>query len=159
MIDAKIRSQLMGRLAGLGNFPKDNRDAIVDLQNALDAAENDGIAVAAVNWWIESHVMSPRPADLREFIWPENEKIEALRGGGKCGKCGGAGFTTIFKLVTYKGKSTTILKSEKLDPAMTLEARIAFRAKLPENQEILSGSAPCECLPSTHKVFTDTRAR
>ena len=73
-----------------------------------------------------------------------------------CRACDGAGFISVWKLVTYKGNSFNIERSEAL-PEYNYEMAMEFARKLPDNQTVLSAARACACLAPTHKILTGER--
>lgn len=147
MISQTEAAHQMERLSGLDFYPREDGGK-KELLSALQAAKTVEVAARAVTTWLEGQRECPKPADMRRLIWErqgEAEKVPVCQ-------CGGSGWLTIYRLVTYKGRSLTIDHSEPLN--LDFEERLALREKLGENQEILSGAAACSCLPSTHHALT-----
>lgn len=152
MIDKETAKKQVARLSQFLGFPRGEAGALGELLLAVQSARNEGIAQEAISAFLgtaTSDTRCPMPADIRKAIW-ERQGDDSKR--GKCDWCGGSGFRIVHKLVTYRGKSFTIEHSQTL--GMEGEAILAFRKKLEENQEILSGAVPCSCLPRSHHAVT-----
>lgn len=78
MIDKRVASAQVDRLAGLNWYPRDGAPQI-ELIMAVEAAENEFIASYVVDQWLHYQTESPKPAELRALIWTENEKLLAVR--------------------------------------------------------------------------------
>jgi hypothetical protein len=61
---------------------------------ALMASQSELIAVSAINNWVCYSKECPKPAELRKFIWDENEKIKPAAPApsrNHCKQCNGTG--------------------------------------------------------------------
>lgn len=152
MIEQATASKQVERLAQMFGYPRNEPRALKELHLALMSAKSVALADSVINGILSlatADSRCPMPGDLRRLVW---DRQGDTSGGAKCEQCNGDGWITVYRLVTYKGRSLTIEKSEPLN--LNFEEMIAFRKKLPENQEILSGSVPCSCLPPTHHALT-----
>jgi hypothetical protein len=78
MIDKRIASAQVDRLAGLNWYPRDGV-AQIELILAVEASENEFIAAYVIDQWIRYQTEAPKPAALRSLVWAENEKLAAQR--------------------------------------------------------------------------------
>lgn len=78
MIDSATASKQLQRLSGLDFFPNDEAP-LKELRLAVEAADNENVAVTVVDYWIHYQTHSPKPAELRGLVWAENEKLEVIR--------------------------------------------------------------------------------
>jgi hypothetical protein len=153
MITEKLAKEQIARLGQLDGFPREQPAAIRELIAALMVCQTDALAIGLIDDIIRNvgaGQRCPFPADLRRTAY-ERQETKAPK-YKPCERCGGGGWLTVWRIVTYKGKSFHILRSEPLE--MDQEERMAFGAQLGENQDILSGAAPCDCLPETHHALT-----
>lgn len=164
MIEKHVASEQMERLAGLDFYPRDGK-AQIELIRAIESAENEFIAADVINEWLKYYTQAPKPAQLRLLIADENEKLRNQRRATqkRCSLCHGTGFVTVYRLVTYWPGGYRIKRVEEL-PDYSEEKAHAFREKLTppsvtqlwtagaEAQDILTGAAPCRCLPIEHQA-------
>jgi len=149
MISAAEASQQIERFTGLDYWPRgeDQKAARKELRLAAEVAESCEILKAVVDDWMVSQTQCPKPADLRRMIYDKNsERKEQL---SHCRFCGGNGSITVWRLITYKGNSFTIDKSERLDVATQEEAN-AFAERIAQSpgtahQAVLSAAELCSC--------------
>ena len=144
MIERKFAQDQISRMIGLDYFPSEQK-AQKELLDALMWAKTDAIAVATINEWMTDSSRRPTPHDIRRIVSEHNERYERQleeSGRPKCLICGGCGMTTHHFLVTYRGKSFGIEKSENIDH-LSFEEITEFRKKLPDHQTILSGARNC----------------
>ena len=144
MIDLRFATDQVARMMGLDYFPSEPK-VQKELIEALRWAKTDVIAVATINDWISQESRRPTPADIRRIVAAHNERWERLledSGRPKCSVCGGSGMTVHDFLITYRGKSLSIERSENIDH-LNFEQISEFRKKLPEHQTILSGARDC----------------
>jgi hypothetical protein len=93
MIEEKFGLEQIERLKILDWYPN-TPSGENDLLFALMASATDSIAVAAVNNWVGYSKECPKPAELRKFIWDENEKIKPpapAPSRNHCKQCNGTG--------------------------------------------------------------------
>lgn len=154
-IDKKTVTECVDRLVRIpgsnlqefGTKPKDIRD---DLGRALQRhARTDEHAIRVTDKMVDECKFRPTPAEIRE--WCDGVAVEREKPKGKrCVLCDGTGFETRWYLITYKGASFEVEKSERVSGGME-EAR-DLRAKLNgpscapshlKRQDVLSGAAKC----------------
>lgn len=149
MIDQAQAIKQLERLSGLDFFPKE-KPARKELVLALQCAITDDIAAQVVSEWLAESNVCPKPAELRRLIYSRQEAIlENLR---KCHMCGGSGILTVWRLVTYRGTSWVVEKSQGL--AMDWEQARQFSIDIQTAQEanpnlarqaVLSAAKSCDC--------------
>lgn len=151
MIDQKQAAGQVERLCGLDFFPKE-KAARKELLLAAQSADSEEILKMAVADWVAERGQCPKPSELRRVINSLNEKFHTAV--AKCSICFGAGVVTIWKLITYKGKSFTVLRAETLPDVNDTESANAFIAKLMEHemlnppanrQTVLTAAKNCVC--------------
>lgn len=81
MINQELAIEQLERLKQLDWYPVASDKGVLcagekDLVLALMAAATDSIAIAAVNNWVGYSKECPKPAELRKYIWDENEKVK-----------------------------------------------------------------------------------
>jgi len=142
------KSQLK-RLAHLDGFPK-HSEAIADYLSAL-AVARDVNRVRRVLDVFTSDAEStrcPTAAMVRKVAYEIVEsEVQQQKG---CGACGGSGFMTVYRLVTYHGKSFQIKRTEAVDEPQwkELAERIATEPVGADRQQVLSTAKECECRKS-----------
>lgn len=155
MIDKKTITECVDRLVRLpaqdttdfGTKPKDIRD---ELGRALQRhARTDDHAKRVTDRIVDQCKWRPVPSEIRE--WCEGTAIEQEPPKGRrCTACDGCGFETRWYLITYRGVSFEIEKSERL--TCSFEDMIDLRKKLHgpscppgvnKRQDVLSGAAKC----------------
>lgn len=154
MIEKAFAKAQVARLSQLDGFPRE-APAVGELVLALMVCKTDSTAMQVVTEIIDNAQggsRCPYPADIRRMVYDRQAEGEKR----KCEACGGSGWLTVYRLVTYKGKSLVIEHSEALD--LDFEERLKFQKRLPENQAILSGAVACACLPATHHARTGQHA-
>lgn len=145
MIDSRMAAEQLGRLSGLDFFPKE-KPAQKELRLAIEIAATEGIAERIVSDWLRYNTVSPKPSELRHLCYDENERHK--QNLARCERCGGSGFTTVHKLVTYHGRSFKVKRSETLsvsDNPRELAERIASQPIGDDHQQVLSTAKECEC--------------
>lgn len=150
MIDPVKASKQIKRMAGLNFFPRED-ESVKELRLALETARSEAIAERVVTDWVGIESDAPKPAQLRSLVHEQNEKQQQRE--KKCERCSGCGWLTAWYLVTYKGNSFMIAKSERLDftPGKENEESLEFSRRL-ENveqnkpyQTVLTAAVPCSC--------------
>jgi len=159
MIDSRVAAEQLQRLSGLDYFPKE-KPAQKELRLAIEVATTEGIAEKIISDWLRYSSGSPKPSELRHLLYEENERHTVQL--SQCGRCGGDGFLTRWYLVTYKGNSFTVDKSERLDVANQEEAS-AFAARIAEspgtaNQTVLSAAELCSCRKASVAAVSEANA-
>ncbi len=149
MISATEAAREIERFTGLDFWPRgeENKPARKELRLAAEVAESCEILKAVVDGWVQSQTQCPKPAELRRLIYDKNSERKELL--SRCRFCGGSGCITVWLLVTYKGNSLVVDKSQRIDVHSQEEAN-AFMAKLAEasttvNQTVLTAAEPCSC--------------
>lgn len=138
-----------------GVQPADVRES---LARSLERyAVSDEHAGRMVEWLLferqgDSARFRPEPVEFRQAaeaagVTAKAEVEDQKKKIANCTFCGGTGFTTPYRLVTYAG-GYQIKKCEKVEGDQ--EWLLDFRAKLGANQDILSAAVPCVCLPANH---------
>ena len=122
MIDPKEAAKQVQRLSGLDFFPKEAA-AQKEMRLALECAASDAIAASVVTDWLATASDAPKPAELRRMAYDLNEKFQTQ--ARRCQECVGSGFVTIWRLVTYVGKSYAIKRSERVDGGYEEAMRLA----------------------------------
>ena len=150
MITAKEASDQVERMSGLDFFPrgKDQSPALKELRLALQSAANARIAEQAVTDILGYCTESPKPAQLRSVIWELNEKL--AKRVSDCTICGGSGSETVWVLITYRGRSLTVERSEIMpnmtqDRAMQLAKKLEWDDGPGNNQQIVAAARVCRC--------------
>lgn len=90
MIDKRVASEQVERLAGLDWYPHDGL-AQIELIRAAESAENEFIAAHVVNEWVKYYTAAPKPAQLRALIHAENEKLRLQKRKPDCERCENTG--------------------------------------------------------------------
>ena len=146
MIDPKEAAKQVQRLSGLDFFPKEAA-AQKEMRLALECAASDAIAASVVTDWLATASDAPKPAELRRMAYDLNERFKEQV--GRCKACSGSGFVTVWRLVTYVGKSYAIKRSERLDggyeEAMRLARVLAEPLAGTDRQQVLSAAQQCAC--------------
>ncbi len=75
MIDAKFADSQIKRLAGLDFFPT-GKDAVKELVLALMVSETNSIAARVVTDFLNERTAAPKPAEIRQSCYTENERIQ-----------------------------------------------------------------------------------
>lgn len=152
MIDEIAAGAILGRLCGLRGFPREKL-AQRELRSALQTASSEQIAEAVVTDWLAESNDAPRPAELRRLI-----SDRSMTRKQRCGACGGSGWMSAFRLVTYWNQTYKVKRSERLDHLIqeeVLDLRDKLNTPGMERQAILSCALPCVCLPAHHKAYTE----
>ena len=144
MIDAKEAAKQVQRLSGLDFFPKEAA-AQKEMRLALECAASDAIAASVVSDWLATASDAPKPAELRRMAYDLNERHK--KQVKYCRKCSGTGFVTIWKLVTYHGKSFNIKTSERVpeEQIRDLADKLNAAPTANDRQMILSAAENCAC--------------
>lgn len=151
MIDTKIAQVQVQRMIGLNFFPAD-KHAQRELVKVLEGAVTPEIARRVVDDWMGESADRPTPADLRRMIVDRNAVVVQQR--ETCKLCGGNGAVTEWHLITYKGESLQVLKSERLPDIDSvsqsydyIERLAAFKAANPSapRQTVLTAARLCQC--------------
>jgi hypothetical protein len=156
MISSGEASQQIERLSGLDYWPRgeDNKPGRKELRLAAEVAESCEVLKAVVDDWVASQTQCPKPAELRRLIYDKNsQRKEQL---SRCRGCGGNGAITVWRLVTYKGNSFVVEKSERIDVHSQEEAN-EFLANLARvattvKQTVLTAAETCYCRKSRADV-------
>tara|TARA_R110000868_G_scaffold15580_2_gene70876 strand:- start:507 stop:974 length:468 start_codon:yes stop_codon:yes gene_type:complete len=151
VIESKFATEQLRRLQGLSFFPTE-APAVRELRLSIEAAASDAIAVRVVGRWLEESTDAPKPAQLRNLLYAENELHRETV--GKCVVCGGVGAVTVWKLVTYRGNSFTVqaaktLECKDYEEAMDYTRRlVAWQEENPSanQQTVLSAAERCGCV-------------
>lgn len=137
----------------MGIKPKDIRD---ELGRAIDRyAKNDDHAQRSIDSLMAEMRFRPTEADIRQFCAGTVPVIEGdYQTRPKCKDCDGNGFLTVYKLVTFKGASSTVESSETITNCRNQEQFLEYgrqlKAKLAANpqsarQIVQSAAKPCHC--------------
>jgi len=143
MIESRIAAEQLQRLSGLDFFPKE-KPAQKELRLAIEVANTEGIAERIISDWLRYNTGSPKPSELRRLFYDENERHKQHL--AECGECGGSGYITIHKLVTYYGKSFRIKRAETIgSDERGIAERIASQPLGDDHQQVLSAAMECSC--------------
>lgn len=164
MITRDFAKKQIVRMAGLRGFPP-IQEAVDELIKALQVAGDPKHAEGWVSGFLDdstSETYCPSPGDIKRSLLDRKQAQQAIR---KCGLCDGAGWVTVYRLVTYRAGTYQADRAELIALApdtgkieTTPEKQIMdFRAKLGADQDILSAAKACACLPTSHKYFTGER--
>ena len=139
------KSQLK-RLAHLDGFPK-HSEAIADYLAALAVAKSpDRVQRVVAAFTGDAELQRcPTAAQVRKIAYDLLEaEVQQQRG---CESCGGSGFVTLYKLVTYHGKSMQMKYSEPVPESewRALAERIAAEPIGTDRQQVLSAAKECQC--------------
>lgn len=94
----KMRAlQEVHRLRVTNYFAMLDDDGIGELARMLTFSENEIIAVAVINLWLEENSERPTPADIRRLVESQNSltKTDQQRKTEACRVCGGTGFEIV----------------------------------------------------------------
>jgi len=159
MIEDHAKNQLM-RFAHLPGFPT-TKEAMRDYVEALKILPQEQAITSLIDDLVndlrtrEGLCRCPTAADIRRAAYERMESAETAKRA--CALCSGSGFLTIWKLVTYKGKSLVVENSEVLEGVDTEEKAKPFYEKLKafqrvnpqgNNQTIMTAGKLCECRKS-----------
>lgn len=161
-VSQKIVTECVDRMVRLpasntiefGTKAKDIRD---DLARAIQKhARTDEHARKVADEIMDACKFRPTPADVREYCNNVSENLERERKLPPCEVCCGNGWETRRYLVTYRGNSFQIIRSERLHlNAMELSELRAtlYPPDAPPStfqaQDILTGAARCEACAGT----------
>jgi hypothetical protein len=139
------KSQLK-RLAHLDGFPK-HSEAIADYLSALAVAKSADRVQRVVGAFTGDSELTrcPTAAQIRKIAYDLLEaEVQQQRG---CEACGGSGYVTIYKLVTYHGKSMQMKYSEPVPESewRALAEKIAVDPLGADRQQVLSAAKECAC--------------
>jgi len=134
------------RLAHLDGFPK-HSEAIADYLSALAVAKSTDRVERVVSVFTGDAELTrcPTAAQIRKIAYELLEsEVQQQRG---CEACGGSGFVSGYRLVTYHGKSFQIKRSEAVqeDEWRSLAERIAAKPVGADRQQVLSVAKECTC--------------
>lgn len=164
MITRDFAKKQIIRMAGLRGFPP-IQEAVDELIKALQVAGDPKHAEGWISGFLDdstSETYCPSPGDIKRSLLDRKQAQQTIR---KCGLCDGAGWVTVYRLVTYREGTYQALKAEPIvfepdDQTIhtVIERQVQnFRAKLGPDQDILPAAKPCACLPTVHKYFTGER--
>jgi hypothetical protein len=150
MIDQNIAAEQVRRLSGLDHYPRgeDQKAGLRELRKTAEAAHSAKVLERVIDDILATTNRCPAPAHLRAALWEEGEKHKEKQ--ATCPKCGGTGWTIIYELITYAGKSLHVHKKERLPDIHNDEEAFAFQRQIDaagvENQIVLSAARRCGCL-------------
>lgn len=167
MIDKRYATEQVRRFLSYDKwlFSIENKPILDEMVNAAMVATSEGICFGVIDEWVTRQDKMPTPAALRRLMYEENAKYTERK--QSCPHCGGTGFVTIFSLVTYRGQSLAAVRNERLMEIQTHEQAAKFGDEIAAaaqmnptaaKQAVLSGAAPCTCLPATHHARNDRDA-
>lgn len=139
-----IKRQLL-RLSHLLGYPTESV-ALRDYIAALSTAGDEKAATRVVDRLVgEELERCPTSATIRRIAYDLREGQNTRQ--AQCSFCGGSGWLTTWKLVTYVGKSFKVRRSETVpgDEARELAERIAAQSLGDDHQQVLSAAAECSC--------------
>mgnify|MGYP001165934442 CR=1 FL=1 len=151
MIDKATAARQLERLTGLDFFPRE-APAKKELLLAIQDAVNEAVAAQVISDWLRESSACPKPAELRRAVNAAQESLLEQR--RECQTCGGQGAVTVWRLVTYRGNSFTVHKTEALPDVNDNEAAQKFSRMLAERyaehtglnrQTVLSAAKSCAC--------------
>lgn len=154
-IDKKELRIQLGRLRSLNYFPAAGTDQEKELELALKSCRNEFMLAAVVNEWVQSQTERPTPADLYRLIQEHKDAADKLTQKPKCQTCSGSRWVEVWFLVTFRGNSEIVKKSERLLPeSQNPIAAMAFARSIEnqpgsDHQTILSGAVACACQSGT----------
>lgn len=132
----------------MGIKPKEIRD---DLGRAIEKyAVTDDHALRSVEALLGDLRFRPTEKDIRDYCHATVAHQEhAYETAPKCQLCDGNKFVTVWRLVTYRGNSYSIEKSEAL-PCKNYEEAMVFAKKIAANpgsvrQVVNSAAKGCAC--------------
>ena len=147
----EIVVEQLHRLSKTRGFP-DNKLAIQDYCNALEVMETfEGVRSLMDDLVRTEWISMPSAATVRSMAYERMKETLARRRA--CELCDGVGVQTIWKLVTYQGKSYTVKNSERI-PVNSQEAANDFARDVEvfldvnpsaDRQQVLSAAKSCEC--------------
>ena len=79
MISETYAAQQVARLDCTDYFSELTPNGLKELRLSVQAAKTEEIAERVVTDWIRYNRVRPTPADLREAIWTENDKLEQVK--------------------------------------------------------------------------------
>jgi hypothetical protein len=147
------------RFSHLDGYPKEKL-AIQDYLNALMVAASTERIRVTVDEFIQAEPIDrrcPTAAMIRKVAYDKQEIDEKRT--RKCPQCDGTGMVTVWRLVTYRGYSWVVEKSEELD--MDWEQARQFgidlqaardKDKSLARQAVLSAAKDCSCRSGIVKV-------
>ncbi len=144
-LDKQIESQLK-RLAHLEGFPK-HAEGIRDYIAALAIAKSGERAQRVVEVFTGDAELNrcPTAAQLRMVAYDTLNREETQQRG--CLTCAGSGFITVYRLVTYHGKSFQMKHSEPVPESewRALAEKIAAEPLGDDKQQVISAAKECSC--------------
>lgn len=144
----------LNRLRHLDGFPK-HREAVADYVCALMEARSPERVRATVDEFVQAEPIDhkcPTAAMLRRTAYDKREIQETTT--KHCQICDGIGVVTVWKLITYRGNSFVMEKSEALPDVRNNEQASAFAQMLADHyaenpklasQTVLSAAKDCSC--------------
>lgn len=142
-----IKRQLL-RLSHLLGYPTESV-ALRDYIAALSTAGDEKAATRVMDRLVgEELERCPTSATIRRIAYELREGQQTRQ--VNCDFCKGTGTFTVWKIVTYVGKSFKIRRSEIIpaDTARELSERIAAQPLGDDHQQVLSAAAECSCRKS-----------
>jgi len=139
-----IKRQLL-RLSHLLGYPTESI-ALRDYIAALSTAGNEQATTRVIDRLVgEELERCPPAATIRRIAYELREGQQERQ--NSCHFCGGNGTITVWKLVTYVGKSFKIKHTEiiQADTARSLAERIAETPLGDDQQQVLSAAMECSC--------------
>lgn len=146
-LKAFAKSQLK-RLTHLQGFPK-HSEAIADYIAALEVAKTPDRIRSVVDAFVgdAESTQCPTAAMIRRMAYDKAEADTERRRG--CSLCDGTGFSTIWYIVTYQGKSFVIKKSERIpggyEDAMRLARVLSEPLAGADRQQVITAAKDCQC--------------
>jgi hypothetical protein len=97
MTDVRTCLQQVRRLRATNYFSTLDEASIGELAKMLSFAENEIVAVAVINIWLEEQTERPTPADLRRLVEAQNALTTSApkQKTATCAICGGTGFEIV----------------------------------------------------------------
>ena len=151
MIDKTTAARQLERLSGLDFFPRE-APAKKELLLAMQDAVSEAVAAQVASDWLRESSACPKPSELRRAINAAQESLLEQR--RECQTCGGQGAVTVWRLVTYRGHSFVVEKTEALPGVTDNEDAQKFSRMLAERysqhpelkrQTVLSAAKSCPC--------------
>jgi len=140
-----IKTQLL-RLSHLLGYPTESI-ALRDYIAALTVAQTEERATRVVAAFIgdSETTRCPTAAQIRGLAYDMRSAEETRR--RDCENCGGSGFITVYRLVTYHGKSHQMKHSEPVPESewRALAEKIAAEPLGDDRQQVLSAAKECSC--------------
>ncbi len=139
------KSQLK-RLAHLDGFPK-HTEAIADYLSALAVAKSADRVKRVLDVFAgdAESTRCPTAAQVRKIAYELTEaEVQQQRG---CELCAGSGFVTVYRLITYHGKSFQIKRTESVPESEwnAFAEKLAAHPLGTDRQQVLSAAKACAC--------------